>query len=52
MKRGGMILMLENENENEQLKKALIHAYKALERKYLENLEEIERINSNLGSSN
>ena len=52
MKHGGMILMLENDNENERLKKALIHAYKALERKYLENLEEIEKISSKLGSLN
>ena len=48
MKSGGRILIPENENENERLKKALINAYKALERKYLENLEEIEKINSKL----
>ena len=46
------ILISENEKENEQLKKALINAYKALERKYLENLEEIEKISSKLGSLN
>ena len=46
------ILMLENEKENERLKKALINAYKALERKYLENLEEIDKISSKLGSLN
>ena len=50
MKSGGTILMLEKEKENERLKKALINAYKALERKYLENLKEIEKLNSNLGS--
>ena len=44
--------MLENENENERLKKALINAYKALERKYHENLEEIKRISSKLGILN
>ena len=50
MKGGGTILMLENDNESERLKKALINAYKALERKYLENLEEIEKISSKLGN--
>ena len=52
MKHGGIILMFENDNESKQLKKALINAYKVLEKKYLEKLEEIERINSNLGSLN
>ena len=52
MKHGGIILIIKNEEENDQLKKALIHAYKALERKYLENLEEIEKISSKLGSLN
>ena len=51
MRSGGTILMLENEKENERLKKALIHAYKALERKYLENLEEIEKINLKMENS-
>ena len=41
--------MLENDNESERLKKALINAYKAIDRKYLEILEEIEKINSELG---
>jgi len=44
----GKILIHENEEENERLKKALIHAYKALERRYIENLKEIEKINSKL----
>ena len=43
--------MLENNNESERLKKALINAYKVLERKYLENLEEIEKINLNMENS-
>lgn len=43
-----IILIYENEEENERLKKALIHAYKALERRYIENLKEIEKINSKL----
>ncbi len=51
MKHGGIILMLENDNESERLKKALINAYKALERRYLENLEEIEKINFELVNS-
>ena len=52
MKHGGIILMLENDNESERLKKALIRAYKVLERKYLENLEEIEKINLKLNGLN
>ena len=44
--------MLENYNESERLKKALINAYKSLERKYLENLEEIKKINLNMKNSN
>ena len=51
MKHGGIILMIENENESEKLKKVLIQAYKVLERKYLENLEEIEKINLNMENS-
>jgi len=43
MKRGGIIFIFENDDEIEQLQKALLHAYKALERRSLENLEEIKK---------
>jgi len=45
-----IILILENEEENERLKKALFYAHKELESRYIENLKEIKNINLDLGN--